>query len=105
MKGMDSVLQDLRYAGRQMIKSPGLTLAMVACLVLGIAANTVTFSITRSLLFPPSQMRDPDRLARLFVERSDLKFGSFSYPDYKGPARAVPGIQRHRCRGADTTTH
>jgi putative ABC transport system permease protein len=92
MKHMDSLLHDLRFAWRQMAKAPGLTLAMVACLVVGISANTVTFSITRSLLFPPSQLRDPGRLVRFFVERSDLKFGSFSYPDYKDLREQCPAF-------------
>ncbi|HEX7180315.1 MAG TPA: ABC transporter permease [Thermoanaerobaculia bacterium] len=81
---MENLIQDLRYSWRQMLKSPGFTLAILVCLALGIGANSATFSFAKSLLSPPSEVKNPDQLVRLFIESSSgLKFGSFSYPDYK----------------------
>jgi macrolide transport system ATP-binding/permease protein len=81
---MEKIIQDLRYSFRQMVRSPGFTLAILVCLALGIGANSATFSFAKSLLSPPSEIENPDQLVRLFIESSSgLKFGSFSYPDYK----------------------
>jgi macrolide transport system ATP-binding/permease protein len=80
---MSQFLQDLRYGARQLRKSPGLTLAAVLCIALGIGANSATFSFANAFLWRKSQVSEPDRLVRIFVRwSSGLKFGSFSYPDY-----------------------
>jgi len=80
---MGEWIKDFRYASRQLIRNPGFTLAAIICLSLGIGANTATFSLADSLLFRMPEVREPERLVRLFVEwSSGLKFGSFSFPDY-----------------------
>jgi predicted permease len=80
---MDHLLRDLRYAVRQLWKSPGLTLAAVLCIALGIGANSATFSFANAFLWRKSMIQEPDRLVRIFVTwSSGLKYGSFSYADY-----------------------
>ncbi len=80
---MNSLIQDIRYAFRQLIKNPGFATSAILCLALGIGANTAIFSFANTFLRPKPMVREPERIVRLFVEwSSGLKFGSFSHPDY-----------------------
>jgi predicted permease len=65
---MRTFLQDLRYSGRQLIKSPGFTLTAVISLALGIGAATAVFSVIYAVLMHPYPYPAADRIVRLTVD-------------------------------------
>jgi predicted permease len=81
---MNTLWQDLRYAFRTFVKSPGFTIIAVLSVALGIAANTAIFTLVNAMLFKPMPVPHPDRLVALYTTEPNSRYpGQFSYPDYR----------------------
>ncbi len=110
---MRTIGNDIRYAFRQLWKSPGFTVVAVLSLALGIGVNTAVFSMTNAILYKLLPVRDPQQLRvitwtcedihnhpkRMFnldyeiaaTRRGDRQFFSFPYFAYPDFAEQVQG--------------
>ena len=69
---MDTLIQDLRYAIRMLLKSPGFTLVAVITMGLGIGANTTIFSSFNAVVFNPFSFPNQDRLVMLWERNLEV---------------------------------
>ena len=80
---MPTLLSDLRFALRQLRKSPGLSLLAVLILALGIGANTAIFTVIESVLLRPLPYADANRLIYIGPPSDKPSFGSTSWLNYR----------------------
>ncbi|MGA2217730.1 MAG: ABC transporter permease [Terracidiphilus sp.] len=81
---MGTLLQDLRFAFRQLGRAPSFAITAVLTLALGIGANTAIFSLINSLLLKPLPVPHPEQIATLVPREGNgpLQQG-FSWPEFK----------------------
>ncbi len=85
---METLLKDIRYGIRSLLKQPAFTVVAVITLALGIGANTAIFSVVNAVLLRPLQFHDPDRLVMVWEEASFAGFprntpAPANYADWK----------------------
>ena len=64
---IEALIQDTRYALRQLIRNPGFTLTVIVTLALSIGANTAIFSIVNALMLKSLPYPDPERMGVIFM--------------------------------------
>jgi predicted permease len=74
---------DVRYAVRQLRKTPGLALLAILTLALGVGANTAIFTVIESVLLRPLPYPHSDRLLYIGPAGDKTQFGSLSWLNYR----------------------
>jgi hypothetical protein len=86
---MESILYDLRFGVRMLVRSPAFSLAAILSLAIGIGANTVLFSVVNAVLWRPLPYPGAERLVRV-GERGSAKAEVFA--GLKQTQRAFDGL-------------
>jgi putative ABC transport system permease protein len=92
---MTGLLQDLRFALRQMRKSPGISAIAIATLALGIGASTAIFSVVYGVLVRSLPYYQPDRIVQIWQLNSDglqMRFDDPNFEDMRDQARSFASM-------------
>ena len=72
---MGSLLRNLHFGARTLLRTPGVSLAILLTLALAIGANTAIFTVTNAVLLRPFPYRDPAQLVTVVAKDKDKEFG------------------------------
>jgi putative ABC transport system permease protein len=98
---MDTLLQDIRFAIRMLMKKPAFTAIAIITLALGVGANTAIFSVVNSVLLEPPPYKEPDRL--VWVSHKDT-FTPADFLDYRDQAQSFEQIAAFVSWGVNLTS-
>ncbi|UCG87667.1 MAG: ABC transporter permease, partial [Gemmatimonadota bacterium] len=96
---METTLQDIRYALRNLRKSPGFVAVAVISLALGIGANTTIFTVINAVFLNPLPVEEPSRLVNLYTDDEGVAGGFIAIPvsylnyqDYRDQNDVLSGL-------------
>ncbi len=95
---MDTLLQDVRYAFRQLRTSPGFTTVAVLTLAIGIGANTTIFSVVNGVLLRPLPYEEPDRIVTLWElteQGTAIHVSAPNFRDWQEQTKSFEGFALH----------
>src|SRR5213075_1408706 len=80
---MNTLLQDIKYGLRMLLKSPSVSIVATIALALGIGANTAIFSVVNAVLLRPLPYPNSDTLVSVFEKDQTRGIrGSYSFPNF-----------------------
>ena len=106
MNLIENLVRDLRYAVRQLRRSPGFAAVAILTLALGIGANTAIFSVVNGVLLAGLPYAQPDRLVAIWERNPRFSHVWISYPnfrDWQRDAHAFRRMAAFRFQGYDLT--
>src|SRR3954462_658623 len=91
---MDTLLQDIRYAARKLLRTPGFTFIAVITLALGIGATTAMWAIVDGVLIRPLPYPDPGRVVRVtsFKDNKVNAMSATDFIDYRDQSKSFVGM-------------
>lgn len=101
LPAVESIGADLRFAFRQLRKSPAFAVTAILALALGVAASVSIFSFVNAALLKPLPYQSPSRLVAVFESTATCPQCSFSYPDYQDWKRSNSVFQSLEIWGYD----
>src|SRR5262245_43682214 len=100
---MQTLLQDLRFGARMLLKKPGFTLIAVLTLALGIGANASIFSVINALILNPPHIAEAERVATIWRTTKDKRTEGFvSYlelQDWRAQNQSFEAIAGYKSNG------
>src|SRR5262245_63867718 len=102
------MLSDLRFAFRQLTKSPGFSLTIIATLALAISACTVVFSIVNTIVLNPLPNPEPEQLVTLRARQTATasqatSISALEFLDWKSRAQSFAGLYAWRAQSVNLT--
>src|SRR5262245_54646316 len=101
---MQTLLQDLRYGARMLLKKPGFTLIALGALALGIGANTAIFSVVNAALLRPLPYEESERLVVLYETnrqqgRDELNVSYPNFADWRAQSQSFEQLAAYLSGG------
>ncbi len=106
---VETLLRDIGYGVRSLLKRPGFTLVAVVTLSLGISANTTIFSIINALILSSPRITDPERVVAVWnTPRDKRSEGYVSYldlQDWRSRNQSFEDIAAYKANGFNLIDH
>ena len=101
---LSSIVQDLRYGLRGMLRTPAFTALVITTLALGIGANAAIFSVVNGVLFKPLPFPNADRLISIsLLEPYGSTISEPEFADFRRDAKTLDGVAAHSRFSASLT--
>ena len=84
---METLVRDLRFAIRQLVKKPVFTTIAIASLAIGIGANTAIFTLVNAVILQEPPIERPEEVVEVYRATAGFSHATFSYPDLEDLGR------------------